>query len=229
MLHPGSAGLCGAAGEKPPAYPALDAGQVERLCREVLDQPDRNAALRFLKHALPSLDTALPGIMNEGLVALHELQHGTPTHKDWESARNKAKAAVVQRDKALLSALGFRIEEIDNLTCLLCSDDKSTALAVMLRKDESHEAATERFNNLSPVSYALNKADDKHLPWVVMVQDNRLRLYATALNAGVGHRGRAETFIECQPSLLSDEHLPYLWLLYSADALDKAGSLNPDT
>ena len=226
VLHPGGAGLCGAAGEKPPVYPELNAGQIERLCREVLNQPDRNAALRFLKHALPSLETALPGINNEGLVALHELQHGAPTRNDWESARHKAKAAVGQRDNVLLAALGFRIEAIDNLTCLLCSGDKSTALAVMLRKDESHEAGAERFNNLSPISYALNKADDKNLPWVVMVQDNRLRLYATGFDVGVGRRGRTETFIECQPSLLSDEHLPYLWLLYSADALDQTGSLN---
>ena len=78
VLHPGGAGLCGAAGEKPPVYPELNAGQIERLCREVLNQPDRNAALRFLKHALPSLETALPGINNEGLVALHELQPRCP-------------------------------------------------------------------------------------------------------------------------------------------------------
>ena len=71
-LHPGGAALCGASGEEPPVYPKIDAGQVERLCREALDQPDRHAALRFLAQALPSLETALPGINNEGLVALHE-------------------------------------------------------------------------------------------------------------------------------------------------------------
>ncbi len=48
VLHPGGAALCGASGEAPPVYPKIDPGQVERLCREVLDQPDRHAALRFL-------------------------------------------------------------------------------------------------------------------------------------------------------------------------------------
>ena len=53
-------------------------GQVERLCREALAQPDRHAALRLLSQALPSLETALPGLTNEGLLALHELEHGVP-------------------------------------------------------------------------------------------------------------------------------------------------------
>ena len=52
-----------------------------------------------------------------------------------------------------------------------------------------------------------------------------MRLYSTAVDAGVGRRGRTETFVECQPSLLADENLAYLWLLYSAEALGPAGSM----
>lgn len=226
VLHPGGAGLCGASGEEPPVYPRVDDGQVERLCREVLDQPDRHAALRFLAQALPSLETALSGLNNEGLVALHELQHGAPRRADWEEARRKAAAALGRRDRDLLSALGFQVERLDNLTELLRSGDRRTALAVMLRETESPEAGTARFNSLSPVSYALAKADAENLSWVVLVQGNRLRLYSTAVDAGVGRRGRTETYVECQPSLLADEHLPYLWLLYSAEALAPQGSLS---
>ena len=58
------------------------------------------------------------------------------------------------------------------------------------------------------------------------MQDNRLRLYSTAIDAGLRRPGRTETYIECQPPLLSDEHLPYLWLLYSAEALATDGSLS---
>ena len=225
VLHPGGTALCGASGEEPPVYPKTDAGQVERLCREALEQPDRHAALRFLAQALPSLETALPGLNNEGLVALHELQYGTPGRQDWAEAKRKAAGVLGKRDVDLLGALGFQVERIDNLTSLLRSGDRRTALAVMLRDSESHEAGTPRFNNLSPVNYALTKADAENLPWVVLVQGNRLRLYSTAFDTGVGRRGRTETYIECQPSLLSDEHLSYLWLLYSADALAADGSL----
>ena len=226
VLYPGGAGLCGASGEEPPVYPKADAGQVERLCAEALDQPDRHAALRFLAQALPSLETALPGLSNEGLLALHELQHGAPSREDWGDAKRNASRAAGRRDDALLKALGFRVERLDNLTSLLRSGDRRTALAVMLRESESPEAGTARFNNLSPVSYALATADRENLPWVIVVQGNRLRLYSSAVDAGVGRRGRTETFIECQPTLLTDENLAYLWLLYSADALRPQGSLS---
>ena len=94
VLHPGGAALCGASGEAPPVYPKANAGQVERLCREALAQPDRHAALRFLAQALPSLETALPGLNNEGLVALHELHHGAPGRRDWADAARKAAQAT---------------------------------------------------------------------------------------------------------------------------------------
>ena len=225
VLHPEGAALCGASGEAPPVYPRADPGQVERLGREVLEQPDRHAALRFLAQVLPSLETALPGINNEGLAALHELQHGAPERPDWAEAGRKAGRALGKRDGALLSALGFRVERLDNLTSLLRGGDRRMALAVMLRETESPEAGAARFNRLSPVSYALAKADAENLSWVIVVQGNRLRLYSTAVDAGVGRRGRTETFIECRTALLPDEHLPYLWLLYSAEALAPEGSL----
>ena len=225
VLRSGKVTLCGASGESPPVYTDLDQGQVERLCREVLAQPDRHAALRLLSQALPSLETALPGLNNEGLLALHELESGVPRRSDWTEAKRKAQAALDKRDRELLSTLGFSIEPLDNLTSLLRSGQRRTALAVMLRESESAEAGSSRFNSLSPISYAFKKADDEDLSWVIVTQGSRLRLYATGVDVGVGRRGRTETYIECQPSLLADEHLPYLWLLYSAEALAPDGSL----
>ena len=106
VLHPGGAALCGPAGETPPVHQELDPGQVERLCRETLAQPDRHAALRFLSQALPSLETVLPGLNNEGLLALHELQHGAPARADWPEAKRRAGRALGTRDRDLLRALG---------------------------------------------------------------------------------------------------------------------------
>ena len=226
VLRSRKAALCGASGESPPVYTDMDVGQVERLCREVLAQPDRHAALRLLSQALPSLETALPGLNNEGLLALHELERGVPERQDWTEAGRKAAQVLSQRDGDLLNALGFSVEPLDNLTHLLRSGERRTALAVMLRESESAEAGSARFNSLSPISYAFKKADDENLPWVVLTQGNRLRLYATDVDAGVGRRGRTETYIECQPSLLAEEHAPYLWLLYSAEALAPDGSLS---
>ena len=225
VRHADGAALCGATGVTPPVYINLDVDQVERLCREALQQPDRHAALRFLAQALPSLETAVPGIRNEGLLALHELQHGVPQRGDWKDAKKKAMSVLGKRDNELLRALGFQVERLDNLTSLLRAGTRRTALAVLLRESESAETGAARFNNLSPISYALKKADDENLDWVVLVQGNRLRLYASAVNAGIGRRGRTETYIECQSSLLTGDGLGYLWLIYSSEALARDGSL----
>ena len=225
LLSPDETVLCGPAGEQPPVYRKTDRGQAERMCLEVLAQPDRHAALRYLAQALPSLRTPIFGLANEGLLAVNELRRGTPCRSDWQEAGARAQRVAGKRDRDLLTALGYRIESIDNLTSLLRSRDQRVALAVLLRESESPEAGAERFNHLSPVSYALAKADTENLPWVVMIQGSRLRLYSKSVDAGVGRRGRSETYVECQPALLSDEHLPYLWLIFSADALSPGGSL----
>ena len=225
VLYPGKASIVGATGETPPVYVDMDIGQVERLCREVLIQPDRHSALHFLSQALPTLETALPGLTNEGLLAIHELEQGVPKRSDWNAARYKSQAVSNKRDDDMLSTLGFKVEPLDNLTNLLRSGERSVALAVMLRESETAESGTARFNNLSPISYALKKADDENLNWVILTHGNRIRLYPTTVDSGVGRRGRTETYIECQPSLLSDEHLAYLWLIYSAEALTPNGSL----
>ena len=62
-----------------------------------------------------------------------------------------------------MNALGFSVERLDNLTSLLRSGPRRTALAVMLHESESAEAGSTRFNSLSPISYAFEKADDENL------------------------------------------------------------------
>ena len=77
----------------------------------------------------------------------------------------------------------------------------------MLRDTESPEAGTDRFNGLSPISYGLKKADDENLPWVVLVQGDRLRLYATAVEAGVGRRGARKSSGSYYTKSFAVEHL----------------------
>jgi hypothetical protein len=50
----------------------VERGQAERICREALEKPDRHTALRWLRDALPSMDSQLPGLRNEGFLATHE-------------------------------------------------------------------------------------------------------------------------------------------------------------
>jgi len=221
-LNGAEAALCGPAGEDPPVR-WLNPGQAERLCRAALDQPDRHAALAFLAQALPSLETRIPGLCNEGLFALHALETDAQRRPEWQEALGKARNVAARKERDLLAGLGYRVERLDNLTFLLRGGERRTALAILLDPAEIPEAGTARFNNLSPVSYALAKADAENLPWVVVLHGDRLRLYPTAVGVGVGRRGRTETYVEVQTSLLDDEHLAYLWLLFSAEALDPKG------
>ncbi len=56
----------------------------------MLGQSNRHAALRFLSQSLPSLETTLPRLNNEGLLAINELQYGAPKRPDWNYAVQKA-------------------------------------------------------------------------------------------------------------------------------------------
>lgn len=219
--------LCGPAGEDLPVYSDKSAAAIERLCAAALGQPDRHAALLFLAGALPSLDTRAPGLRNEGLFASHELIEDAPHHVDWNEHLQRASAIVTDRveGQALLRRLGYVVDRLDNLTHVLRGQDRRLALAILLDRSEIPEDASQRFGNLSPVSYALAKAANENLDWVVVVQGDRLRLYPTKPGVGVGRRGRTETYVEVQTTLLADEHIAFLSMLFSADALGPDGSV----
>lgn len=224
-IHQDRAWLCGPTGETLPVHADKDVGAIERLCAASLKQPDRHAALIFLSQSLPSLDTTVPGIRNEGLFALHELTNDAPQQPLWRDYVTKARNVVGAEGQDLLKKLGYSVEKLDNLTLLLRGGEKRLALAVLLDQSEVPEAGIQRFNSLSPVSYALAKADAENLDWVLVVQSDRLRLYPTKVGVGVGRRGRTETYLELQTSVLADGHLGYLPLLFSAESLKPGGAV----
>lgn len=225
-LYDGRTWVCGPTGDDLPILADKEPAVIERLCRTALKQANRHAALLFLAQALPSLETLAPGLRNEGLFALHELTQDLPTRPEWHEHKARARAAIGSEGRELLQKLGYAIDRLDNLTLLLRGADRRLALAVLLDQSEVPEAGTPRFNSLSPVSYALSKADSENLDWVLVIQGDRLRLYPTKVGIGVGRRGRTETYVELQTSLLSDEQAAYLTLLFSADALKPGGTVH---
>ena len=227
VLSRGKAHVCGPSGEDPTVYGNLDPGQVERICQEALEQPSRQAALRALRDSLGSLEEqSLPGLRNEGFLATHELINGVPNRADWSQAKDKDRRILDKQGKALLESLGFSIESLDNVTDILKAGDRKNAIGVLLRDNETPESGSERIpGNLSPVSYALARADEQNLDWVVVMHGRKIRLYPVKMGVGVGRKGRTETFLECHTGLLPDDQSAYLWLLFSADALSPDGSL----
>ncbi len=219
------ASLCGPSGESPPVHKNIELKLVEKFCRTALKQPDRHKVLKLCSHFLPSVEKGLFGIHNKGMLASHHLVHGVKKRGDWEEATEKSKNISHFEKTELLEKLGFQISQLDSLTYILRSKNKKRALAVLLEPSETHESKEQRFNQLSPVSYAMNKAEQENMPWVLMVQDNHIRLYSAKKESGLNHSTRTETYVECQPSLLQEENLAYLWLLFSAEALREGGSL----
>lgn len=221
-------GLCGPSGEEPPAYTQVDRGQAERICRDALELPDRHAALRYLRGALPAVSSELPGVLNEGFLATHELVRGAQRLAAWGPAGEKARRVLQQRGDALLAALGYAIEPCDQVTQILRigQHGHKVAVAVLLRQSESPELQADRFNGLSPVSYALAVAERENLPYVIVSQGSRVRIYPVRPGVGVGRRSPSNTYLEVHTGLLRDTDAAYLWLLFSAEALAEKGSLD---
>jgi len=135
VLYNDRAALCGPTGEDAPAYVDLDPGQVERICRDALDQSDRHAALRSLRDSLPAVESDLGGIRNEGFLATHELRTGVRIRSDWEYAQNKALKVISRSGHELLSGLGFQIESYDRVTSILRFGDRKVGAAIYLNRD----------------------------------------------------------------------------------------------
>lgn len=203
----------------------LERSQVERLCDAALDAPDRHAAHRLLSHALSQLASPIPGRRNSGFFALHELKYGVPRRNDWASAQQRATGLLSLRGRELISGLGFGIERIDGPASVLVAAGTKVAIAVFLERAEEIEPSSPQFNQQSPVSYALAKADKENLDYVVVSAASALRVYPVRPGSGTGGRGRTETYVELDPAVLPNEHAGYLTLLASADALKPNGTL----
>lgn len=203
----------------------LERGQVERLCDAALDAPDRHAAHRFLAHALTQLASPIPGLRNSGLFAIHELKYGVPRRVDWVAAQESAARLLRLRGRDLIGKLGFGIERVDGPASVLVAAGTKVAIAVFLERPDQIEPSSPQFNQLSPVSYALAKADAENLDYVVVSAGSTLRVYPVKPGVGTGRRGRTETYVELDLAVLPNEQAGYLTLLASAAALRPDGTL----
>ena len=127
-------------------------------------------------------------------------------------------------DINLLYELGFESKRLDNLSEILFSEKEEIAIKISLEEGEIPQIANSRFNNISPISYSIIKAEKLKIPWIFMCYRNGIRIYSTK-NLGVAKRSRVETFIECQPDLLSHLNSGLLWILFSAEALKNNGTI----
>lgn len=225
ILYLDKAALCGPTGTEPPVYFNVDREFLDRICSAALEQPDKHTALRYLQMILPQLGSALPGVVNEGFLATHELNYGVPLREDWRKAKDFGKQVLHKRGKELLEELNYTIVPWKGALSILTAEDIKVAMALFLDQSEVVDVGSERYDGRSPIAHALNYADRERLPYVIVLRGGELRLYPVQTGVGVGQRGRTDTFIQLDLNLLSDSMAAYLWLLFSSSALEEGGSL----
>ena len=227
VFHNDKVSLCGYSGTDPNVYLGRDVGQVERICIEALDQLSHHAAQRSLRDSLGALENdEFPGLRNEGFLAEHELVAGVPNRADWEKATKKSTEIMKYTGTELLHSLGFTADRLDNVTDVLKIEGRKNGVAILLSAEETPEIGSDRIpGDMSPVSYALARADEENLKWVIVLHGRKIRLYPVEIGVGVGRRGRTETFIELHTALVPDQLAGYLWLIFSAEALKSKGTL----
>ena len=208
----------------PVEFRSLPLPEVEAVCEIVLGARDRHHGIRTLHQLLPQLDSRIPGLRNGGLLAMQELEHGVPARGDWTPALKKGKPVRRQRGRSLIQGLGFETEDLPGPGMILYAGGSKRAVAVLLDRHDEIDVSADRFDGTSPVSFAVSIAARENLEYVVIAADSSLRLYPAKSGVGVGQRGQSETYIELNLDLLPEEQAAYLWLLFSAEALESGGS-----
>lgn len=220
----GRAGLAARVQDELQIEPELDRAVCERLLAQALALSTRHEAQRYLDATIPQLSSPVPGLRNSGLFATHHLHHGLPEHARWRDATTHARPCLRERGRALIQKLGFAVQGTNGPYDVLVARGTRVAVAVFLDRPDQIEPPMERFDGLSPVSFALAKADHENLDYVVLQAGSKLRVYPVRPSAGAARRGRTETYVELDLDLLSTDHAGYLWMLASADALVQGGT-----
>lgn len=204
----------------------LDWTTARALIAGAAEQPAGPAAVRYLTERLPrDGEDGIPGINNLGMFAAHALIERARDFPEWESAAPSSKALRTKSGRALVEALGYTVEQTGQVTEVLRSeDDRATAIAVFLDQGEAPDVSASRFGGQTPVGAALARAERDNIPFVLITRGSSIRLHVTGRLQGVGRKGPAETLVQADMSLLREEHLPYVPLIFGAKALADGGS-----
>ena len=222
----GRTSVCGPAGDEPPVIAGLEPSQIERMALAALAEPDRHSAIRFLAAAMDELDSDLPGLRNEGMLAAHQLRQGVPARRDWSKACDTGLPLLSESGQELVRGLGFAIEPRGVSTFVLRVAGAARGVALFLQENESPEVITARFGGTTPASYGIAAADAEDLPYVLVTRGRHIRLYSARKDGGVGRKGRSETYIEANLALLPADRAGYLPLLFGAEALRTGGTFD---
>lgn len=212
-------------GITPPIVSITEIGRLTRLLEVALQKPDRFDAREHIEEYLQKVNDPAWGVKNKGLFATHSLLNTPNYTSDWDELSAQGVPLLPLRREELTEELGFSVEMgSDGRHHILRVDDNPTALGLFLPADEGPRTHVARFGE-SPVLYGFRIADEQDLPWIIVNAGDRLQLYSTRPDVGVGKRGRTETYTEIMLDMIADQDAGYVPLLFSSDALREEGYL----
>ena len=129
-----------------------------------------------------------------------------------------------ERGQDLIRGLGYEIEP-EGRTASCAPRRGAQAVAVFLQDTEQADQPAARFENQTPVTYALSHADRDNMPVGRGRAERPIRLYSTSTSGAAGQRGRAETFVELNLPLLPSERQA-TWNCCSPPALAEGGTIS---
>ena len=173
---------------------------------------------------MPLLTTELPGIKNEGLLSTHELQQGVRNGKTWKEAQKHSLPLLQNRHVGaeIFEGLGYEIKETTKVS-ILSTQTSKIAVALLLNEESSREARSPQYNEYTPLAYAFAEAKHENLPWVFILQGDKIRIYSTDSNFGISKNPADTSFIEICLDVLEQENAGFLWMLLSSKALATNG------
>ena len=205
----------------------LSESQAASMLGAALEEREGAAARRRIVSLLSTAEEQgdHAGLTNSGLFSSYYLLERLPEEERWREAQKRARPMLSTRGYDLIRALGFRIlEPIGHARVLASAQDEQRAVALLVNRDETFEAESERFGQ-SPAAYGLAKARQRNADWLILMRGAQLRLYSAEAGVGVGSRSRAETWLELDLDVLSEQQAAYLDLVFSATALAREGTV----
>ena len=204
----------------------LKIAMATRLLQNFLDAPDLLSAVREIVTFYDAHTTTdMGGMKNKGLFASHHLRENLPKRRDWKDLCKQGAALAEKRHRGLIDSLGFQIfKEERNALVLRTDSPESRVIALVLEDNENFDAPSNRFP-ASPVSLGLSLAAEHNVPWLILIRKDQIRLHPCKDGVGVGQKGQAETYLELNLSLLDDDNIGLLPLIFSANSLTKDGEV----
>lgn len=201
----------------------LNLSFVERVVEQGLDASTTAHAEQLLEPLFVSHeDDDVPGFVNTGLFATHELLVNVPNRPDWKASGQRAQSLRGHAGEDLVRALGWDVSR-QGADLILRKDGREEAIAVLLEGSELFERPSARFGEISPVQHGISIARNARLRWILAVQGARIRLYTADPDLGIARKG-SDTYTEVDLATIDDEHLAYVVLLMTPSALCEGGT-----